>query len=695
MARTGKGKVISFYSFKGGAGRTMTLANMAWLLAESGRRVLAVDWDLEAPGLHRYFHPFLKDRRLRATTGVIDMIRGYASGVPSVGANDKGDWARRKSDVLSYAESLQWSFPGDGTLDFIPAGRQDAAYSDAMSTFNWTTFWHHLNGGEFLQALRDNMVENYDFVLIDSRTGMSDTTGICTVTLPDSLVACFTLNTQSIEGTAAVVHDVARQRIDRSIAIYPVPMRVEAGSDARLQAAHNFAAWRFGRVLPSWTRDEIQEYWQRVEIPHDPYFAYEEVLAPFAPESVRSGPVLAAAASLCETVTGTKIRDSRDFGRTHVERQSAYLRPALSGALVCYMRDDLVWARWLVDQLRDVGANVSAHALRAGDESSPGIVEDLCEVIATTGCNSVIVVETAGAAALLAAARDAAAACGIPEAVVIVRTGSAGTGPLLGPATCLELSTMTDEQIRAQLIPVAVPDVPHGAAGVREVGRPLRIRPRSDTDGSVVSNCVSRNQHFVGRQSLLEELHERLTDGSAARVQTLHGVSGAGKSAVALEYAHRFRSNYDMIWWISGRTPPVARATLGRLAAFLGAGVSSGSPDDVAALMRGLAGGTPYQHWLLIFDGVDDDVVVPRLELSDFGHVLVTSSRPAAPDRGLAVGPLTRDESIALLKKLVPGLSPQEYRRLAAELGDLPQALVDVASGLPVVEHRRDAREQR
>ena len=46
-----KGRIITFYSYKGGTGRTMALANVGWILASSGKRVLLVDWDLEAPGL--------------------------------------------------------------------------------------------------------------------------------------------------------------------------------------------------------------------------------------------------------------------------------------------------------------------------------------------------------------------------------------------------------------------------------------------------------------------------------------------------------------------------------------------------------------------------------------------------------------------------------------------------------------------
>jgi Mrp family chromosome partitioning ATPase len=65
------GRVITFYSYKGGTGRSMALANVAWILALNGRRVLTMDWDLEAPGLHRYFLPFLPDPELTSTQGSV------------------------------------------------------------------------------------------------------------------------------------------------------------------------------------------------------------------------------------------------------------------------------------------------------------------------------------------------------------------------------------------------------------------------------------------------------------------------------------------------------------------------------------------------------------------------------------------------------------------------------------------------
>src|SRR6187549_974776 len=74
-----KGRIITFYSYKGGTGRSMAVANVAWMLALNGNRVLVIDWDLEAPGIHRYFHPFLEDKELRETPGLIDMVENLAA----------------------------------------------------------------------------------------------------------------------------------------------------------------------------------------------------------------------------------------------------------------------------------------------------------------------------------------------------------------------------------------------------------------------------------------------------------------------------------------------------------------------------------------------------------------------------------------------------------------------------------------
>ncbi|HRI72349.1 MAG TPA: AAA family ATPase, partial [Polyangium sp.] len=49
--------LVTFYSYKGGVGRTQGLANAAVALANRGRNVVVVDMDLESPGVHSFFSP--------------------------------------------------------------------------------------------------------------------------------------------------------------------------------------------------------------------------------------------------------------------------------------------------------------------------------------------------------------------------------------------------------------------------------------------------------------------------------------------------------------------------------------------------------------------------------------------------------------------------------------------------------------
>jgi hypothetical protein len=87
MSPSRNGQVITFYSYKGGTGRTMAMANVAWIIASNDKRVLVVDWDLESPGLHKFFHPFLDESTVSATPGVIEIINDYATPSPWNGSS--------------------------------------------------------------------------------------------------------------------------------------------------------------------------------------------------------------------------------------------------------------------------------------------------------------------------------------------------------------------------------------------------------------------------------------------------------------------------------------------------------------------------------------------------------------------------------------------------------------------------------
>jgi tetratricopeptide (TPR) repeat protein len=308
------GKIITFYSYKGGTGRSMTLANVAWILASNGKRVLVVDWDLEAPGLHRYFSPFLVDKNLTSSEGVIDFVIDYATEAmtpPQEGEVVPRDWYVEHADLARYAASLEWDgwdFPGEGTLDFVSAGCQGPSYSTRVNTFDWQSFYDRHGGGVFLETVKEKLREEYDYVLLDSRTGVSDTSGICTVQMPDVLAVCFTLNNQSIEGAAAIAASVSRQRGDSGLRIFPVPMRIELAETDKLEVRRVYARRRFALFPEHLDGGQREQYWSDVEMLYVPYYAYEEVLAVFKDRPGATVSLLGAAERLTSHLTGGEVQ---------------------------------------------------------------------------------------------------------------------------------------------------------------------------------------------------------------------------------------------------------------------------------------------------------------------------------------------------------------------------------------------------
>jgi cellulose biosynthesis protein BcsQ len=312
------GRIITFYSYKGGTGRSMALANVAWILACNGLRVLVIDWDLEAPGLHRYFCPFLPDPELSETPGLIDFFVHFIEAAhvqaSSKEASPKPErpWFYDRADLLRYSVPLTYEFPNGGMLDFVGAGQQGSSYSIRVNSFQWGDFYEKFGGGIFLEAMKVQMREHYDYVLIDSRTGLSDTSGICTVQMPDELVICFTLNRQSIFGAASMAKSADAQRRlktgEQGLRIWPVPTRVELHEKTRLDSARLVARQQFAPFLWHIPVSRRTEFWGETEVLYFPYYAYEEVLASIADPPWQKVSLLNSMERLTARLTGDKVR---------------------------------------------------------------------------------------------------------------------------------------------------------------------------------------------------------------------------------------------------------------------------------------------------------------------------------------------------------------------------------------------------
>jgi tetratricopeptide (TPR) repeat protein len=207
-----------------------------------------------------------------------------------------------------------------------------------------------------------------------------------------------------------------------------------------------------------------------------------------------------------------------------------------------------------------------------------------------------------------------------------------------------------------------------------------------------------RNINFTGREELLDRLHGIIGDKVTAVLpedllgigtgpetrgagipRALQGIGGVGKTQLAIEYAYRYRSEYEVIWWISADQPVLVRSSLAALGPALGLSTgASGIEDAAEAVLSALRRGVPYDKWLLIFDNADQPEDIRAVMPEGPGHVLITSRNHAW--RGVvdivSVDVFSRAESIAFLAKRVSKkLGEDEARRLAEALGDLPLAL--------------------
>jgi tetratricopeptide (TPR) repeat protein len=194
-----------------------------------------------------------------------------------------------------------------------------------------------------------------------------------------------------------------------------------------------------------------------------------------------------------------------------------------------------------------------------------------------------------------------------------------------------------------------------------------------------------RNPNFTGREELLLDLHARLQGHvTAVLPHALHGMGGVGKTQLAIEYAYRFATDYDLVWWVPAAELSLIRPALADLASRLDRPAGGDLTQRIQGVLEALRQGQPYSRWLLIFDNADNpDDVQPYLPYPS-GHLLLTSRNQAwlAAAQTLEVDVFSRGESIRLIQTWGPSIREREADRLAEALGDLPVAVEQAAAWL-------------
>jgi CO dehydrogenase nickel-insertion accessory protein CooC1 len=677
MSPSRNGQVITFYSYKGGTGRTMALANVAWIIASCGKHVLVVDWDLESPGLHKFFDPFLEESKVSATPGVIELINDYASEALSRTPRPD-DWYRNFARVDKDAHSLEWEFPNGGKLDFLSAGRQNRDYSAAVCSLDWDNFYERLGGGRFFRELREDMKRNYDYVLIDSRTGLSDVADICTIELPDVLAVCFTLSNQSIEGAANVARQISGRYRDRNIRVLPVPMRIEDGEKEKLDVGRATARRQFEGFPQGMTQTESIAYWSGVEVPYKPFYAFEEILATFGDEPGSPASLLASFERITAAVTSGEVTAMQPIPEEmRLQYKEVFARrppAALTQVYLSYAPEDRMWADWIEAVMTRAGfritprSTVSLSTDQEAEESfaaSPRVIT----VLSSTYMNS-------AEARSLWRTMSAADAAGIRRQIVPIRVSDTRIAEPFNEFTPVDLARTDAGQATTRLLWAF--DRPWQVPGTGQADG-----PRFPAAMPKIDNAPTRNHDFTGRARTLELLRDKLSGNGAASPQALNGLGGVGKTQLAQEYAHRFKADYDLVWWVPAERTDEISASLAELARRMELRVGDNVAEAAETALAELRKETS-PRWLLIFDNADHpDQLRPWLPRGN-GHVIITSrnkewTNTAEP---LEVDVFSREESVGHLVHHVPHLDLGDANRVAEALGDLPLAIEQASAWL-------------
>ena len=235
--------VTTFYSFKGGVGRTTLLANVAHVLADADQRVLIWDLDLEAPGVHHF--PGLGPPERVWQSGLLEWLGDHPPPPgwqpPSArAAADAGGPAWPDRDALATLCDRVYRARAPGNVFVLPAHGTFADLGRAYGAVDWHALFVEdpARGLHLFRRVCAALIARFEpaFVLIDARTGISDLGGVITGFLPDCTVLVGNYGAQSTEGVRAVYLALDRfasdrvpvefreRRLERVLVASPVPV---------------------------------------------------------------------------------------------------------------------------------------------------------------------------------------------------------------------------------------------------------------------------------------------------------------------------------------------------------------------------------------------------------------------------------------------------------------------------------------
>lgn len=187
--------VVTFYSLRGGVGRTTALAVAARMLAGLGRRVLCIDMDFEAPGL-----PYLLGLpEPDAKQGVVPLLLALEQ--------------EEHADIRDHVQRVSEAYE----LYCMPAGLPSTQYAQQLNLLDPESWYREeFNPLHRLLDLAGRSSLSPDVILIDARTGISAINAPLLFDVSDMAVICFFPHPQAQRGTELLVQSMLAARTRRS-----------------------------------------------------------------------------------------------------------------------------------------------------------------------------------------------------------------------------------------------------------------------------------------------------------------------------------------------------------------------------------------------------------------------------------------------------------------------------------------------
>jgi MinD-like ATPase involved in chromosome partitioning or flagellar assembly len=669
--------IVTFYSYKGGVGRSMALANVAAWFRLQGLNVVMIDWDLEAPGLESFFATDSAERDLlRAKVGLVDLIGMYKDVFPSLPkpVPSAGSSGERYDSLAQFIEVLDEMLPpiahtlipirievgagSVGKLSLLSAGSRNESrfnsYAQTVQQFDWEEFYERYQGEAYFEWMRRQLLRpgTADVVLIDSRTGVAEMSGVCTRQLADVVVMLCAPNDQNLEGIAAMAksftrQDVVEARRGRPIELLPIPARVDVSEGRPVDLFEERFRDTLKPFIPELLR-RLPASKNPLRIPYIREYAYAEQLAIGDADGVKI--LQQAYVTLAAHIVALADSDSAVKGRCRGALQETFGLPTILIASLDSSNDDFA---------SRICARLDAAGIIA--------VQPAEKPEAT--------LETAGAAPRSATPYGAM--------VLTVRSyRRAGTrirdlwrrsrqlGVMLVLAVEADVSAGNEGPRWARQVPVYDVTKDFGEL-VRALESPIHLAP-------IPFMAPPVRPGFVGRTGEIAQI-KKLLASAPTRVVAIVGLGGTGKTALARAICHDddvIDSFDDGIIWVSlgSEADPLDAATAA-LSAF-GEDVSGITHIDEAE--RRIAAHLSNKRCLVI---VDDVFNVAHLKLiSSIGpeaRAIITTRIPSIATAidavPFALRPLSTADAQILIGRR--GLSPEIAAELSQKLDNQPFAL--------------------